>query len=102
MEEKFDVVWPLGESTQKAQSLAPRLKSLEGKTIGGLYNGAFYFEKTWPTVKQALSRRFPGIKFVDHEKFGLFHGLDENPALKALPKKLKQFGVDAVISGRGC
>lgn len=102
MEERFEVVWPLGESTQKAQALAPRLKTLEGKTIGGLYNGAFYFEKTWPTVKQALSRRFPNITFVDWEKFGLFHNVEENPALKALPERLKQYKVDAVISGRGC
>ncbi len=102
MIEKLEAVWPLGRFTQAPQPLAPRLDTLEGKTICGLFNGVFYFEKTWPLVKQVLSQKYPGIKFVDWEKLGLFYSQDETASLKALPDKLKQYGCDAVISGRGC
>ncbi len=102
MKEKMEVVWPGGRSVERVQSLAPRLEALEGKTICGLFNGAFYFEKTWPLVKQVLSNEYPGLKFVGWEEFGLFHGPEEMELLGVLPGKLRQYGCDAVISGRGC
>ncbi|MBI2859510.1 MAG: hypothetical protein HYX90_10565 [Chloroflexi bacterium] len=102
MPEKFEVVWPLAKSAQKPQGLAPRLDTLNGKTLCGIWNGVFYFEKTWPMVKEALARKYPGVKFVDWEKMGLFYGPHETPNLEALPEKLKQYKCDAVISGRGC
>lgn len=101
MKEKLEVVWPLGKSTVRPQALAPRLETLEGKTICGLYNGRYYFEQTWPVVEAALAKKYPDIKFVDWEKFGLFYGKDQQSVLAALPEKLKQYHCDAVISGRG-
>ena len=102
MKEKMEVVWPLGKSAEAPRSLALRLDTLEGKTICGLYNGVFHFDKTWPLIKQLLSKKYPGIKFVDWEEFGKFYGKEEIALLEALPDKLKQYGCDAVISGRGC
>ena len=102
MKEKIEVVWPLGRVAVPKQPLAPRLDTLEGKTICGLYNGSFRFEETWPLVKQLLSKKYPGIKFVGWEEFGKFHGKEEMPLLEALPGKLAQYNCDAVVSGRGC
>ena len=34
--------------------------------------------------------------------FGNTHGSDEREVLEALPDKLRELGVDAVISGMGC
>lgn len=92
----------MGKATRPPQPLAPRLDGLNGKTICGLFNGRYHFDETWPVVKQALSERFPGVKFVDWEPFGRFYGKEELTRLEELPAKLRQYGCDAVISGRGC
>ncbi len=102
MKEKIEVVWPLGKATERLQPLAPRLDTLEGKTICGLYNGVFHFDETWPLIQQLLSKKYPGIKFVGWEEFGSFKEKEEMSRLEALPGKLAQYGCDAVISGRGC
>ncbi len=102
MKELVEVVWPLGRCVRSAQPLAQRLDTLEGKTVCGLFNGGFYFDQTWPLVKQLLIKRYPSIKFFGWEEFGLLCGKEESQRLEALPKKLAQYGCDAVISGRGC
>jgi hypothetical protein len=95
----YKVVWPSGKSTQPPQPLAPRLETLEGKTICGLSNGRYYFEEI---IKKLLSQKYPGINFVEWDKFGIIPDKDEGAVLKALPEKLRRYGCDAVISGRGC
>ena len=100
MKEIIEVVWPLGKVAQAPQPMAPRLDTLEGKTICGLYNGRYYFNQTWPWVKQSLSKKYSGIKFVDWEEFGIFG--DDESVLNDLPDKLKKYDCDAVVTGRGC
>lgn len=102
MKERIEVVWPLGKVTSKAQALAPRLDTLEGKTICGLSDGLFHFEETWPLIAQLLSRKYPGVKLAFWEESGLAETTPELLRLKALPCKLREHGCDAVISGRGC
>ncbi len=102
MTEETSVVWPLGKTGVSKQPLAPRLNTLEGKTLCGLFNGGFHFEKTWPLVQRLLKKKFPGIKFAGWEEFGWFEHEEETPLLEALPSKLAQYRCDAVISGRGC
>ncbi|MFC1941357.1 hypothetical protein ACFLWL_03030 [Chloroflexota bacterium] len=102
MKEEIEVVWPSGKRAQLPQPLAPRLDTLEGKTICGLYNGAYHFDQTWPLIQQLLSGKYPGIKFVGWEEFGNYFGKEEESLLEALPAKLKHYGCDAVVSGRGC
>ena len=102
MKEKVEVVWPSGKFAQPSQPLAPRLDTLEGKTICELSNGVFYFDKTWPLIQQLLREKYPGIKFVGWEEFGIVSDKEQVVVLKALPDKLKKYTCDAVISGRGC
>lgn len=102
MAEKLAVVWPLGKQAEKPRKLAPRLDTLAGKTIGGLYNGHFQFEVTFEQLEKLLSARYPGMKFVSWEKFGTFADVTEKALCDELPAKLKQYKVDAVISGTGC
>ncbi len=101
MKERVEVVWPSGKCAMPPQSLAPRLATLEGKTVCGLYNGGFYFNQTWPLVKRLLAKRYPGIEFVGWEEFGIISDKEEE-VLKDLPDKLRKYGCDAVVSGRGC
>ena len=82
--------------------MAPRLDTLNGKTVCGLFDGVFRFDETWPQVKELLAKKYPGVRFVDWDKFGVFAGSQEGALHKALADKLKQYKCDAVISGRGC
>ena len=102
MGESMEVVWPLGKIASKNQQLARRLETLEGKTICGLFDGVFHFDETGPLVKESLSRKYPSVKFVDWDKFGVFAGSKETILHNALLGKLKQYRCDAAISGRGC
>ncbi len=102
MTEEAEVVWPSGRRAQQAQPLAPRLDTIEGKTIGGVCCSRFYFEETWPLVQQLLRAKYSGVNFVPWEEFGPFYGQEEAMLLEALPDKLREFGCDAVIAIRGC
>ena len=100
----YEVVSPAGESTTKIKSLATSLKTLEGKTICQLWNKMFQGEVTFPIIEELLSKRYPGMKFVNYTEFGSTHGPDEKTEramIETLPGKLKKYHCDAVISGNG-
>lgn len=98
----YRVVWPRSARTVEAKALAPRLTSLAGKTIGFVWDFLFRGDEIWPLLKQELSARYSGLKFVDHDAFGSTHGEDEHQVLKTMPAKIAQLKVDAIVSGMGC
>lgn len=100
-EPTYKVVWPLGRSTSKSVAAKPRIADLNKVTVGHLSHGGFRDPEVRPILEAALTRRYPGIKFVDHEFFGNIHGRDGHIVQAALPGKLKEAGVDAVITGIG-
>ena len=98
---EYQVVWPLGRSTAKPVSGAPRLDTLEGKTICELWNYRYGGDLSFPVIEELLNKQYPGIKFVNYAKFGNTHGKNEREVIEALPGKLAEYGCDAVISGNG-
>ena len=98
----YEVYWPRGPRQTKKKKLAPRLKSLEGKTIAQLWDYIFNGDKIFAILEEELPKRFPGVKFVHWSVFGNTHGQDERQILADLPGKLREMGVDAAISGMGC
>ncbi len=98
----YEVVSPLGKPANMGRSLAPRLDTLAGKTIGELWNGMFYGDVMFPIIREALSKKYPGVKFVPYSTFGSTHSATEARDIAALPEKLAHHGCDAVISGNGC
>jgi hypothetical protein len=100
--ETFRAVWPRGSRTAKPAELAARLDTLEGKTIGQLWDDLFRGDEIFPILEQEIGRRFPGVRFVRYDEFGATHGGDEHRVLADLPEKLRRHGVDAVISGMAC
>ncbi|MFC1967003.1 hypothetical protein ACFLWI_08755 [Chloroflexota bacterium] len=98
----YEVISPLGRLVEPVKALAPRLSSLEGKTICELKNHDLGAVVTFDLIEEALSRRYPGVKFVSYTEFGNIHDhLHEAEVIKALPTKLKEYRCDAVISGNG-
>jgi hypothetical protein len=96
------VLWPRGRRMVTARPVAPRLETLAGKTIGQLWDDLFRGDEIFPILEGALAQRFPGVKFVDYRTFGSTHGAEEHGVLTALPARMREHGVDAVISGMAC
>ena len=98
----YEVFWPRAERQQKRKALAPRLDTLEGKTVAQLWDFVFRGDEIFETLEGALKARYPGIRFVSWREFGNTHGRDEREVVAAIPERLKALGVDAVISGMAC
>jgi hypothetical protein len=104
-EGKYEVVSPLGERDIKWIDMAPRLDTLEGKTICELWNRSFKANITFTAIRELLQKKYPGVKIIPYTSMP-HHHLLENPGVtnaesEALIAALKAKGCDAVISGNG-
>ena len=98
----YKVVYPLGRSTQISKPITPRLTTLDGLTIGELSNYQFHSSLTFSVIRKALLKRFPNVNVIPYEVFGNIDDPNrESEVVKALPDKLKEYEVDAVITGNG-
>ena len=85
--------------------MAPRLNTLEGKTVGMYWNHSFKADITFPAIEESLKNQYPGIKIVPYTEIdaairaagGEIRTLD--PGILSGVFKQKRF--DAVISGNG-
>ncbi len=75
---------------------APRLDTLAGKTIGELWNRSFRGDSTFPLIREALQRQFPGVKIIPYTEFPV--GVTEIDSDKTADL-IKQKGCQAVIVG---
>ncbi len=98
----YQALWPRGEKTIEMTALASRLDTLEGKTVCQLWDYLFRGDEVFAVLEEELGARYPGVNFISYTEFGSTHGEDESQILEDLPGRLKELGVDAVISGMGC
>ena len=96
-----NALWPGGASAVPAVPAAARPGTLEGKRIGFLWDAMFRGDEIFPLLETELKARFPGTTFVGYDAFGSTFGRDEHAVLAALPERLAELGVDAVVSGIG-
>ncbi len=97
----YDVVWPLGKSHWDKRDLNPGIGDLNGRTIGEVWDRVFRGEEIFPAIRAALKRRYPRVRFVEYDTFGDTHGVNQRQVLADLPARLREHGVDAVVSGVG-
>ena len=98
----YEAYWPRSQRQERMRTLAPRLTTLEGKTVAQLWDQLFKGDVVFELLEEGLRERFPGIRFVSWRDFGSTHGGEEKEVLAQLPQRLKALGVDAVISGMAC
>ena len=100
----YDVLSPVGQSSVDMIELAPRLESLEGKTIA-LVGGSFMASVTHVELKRLIQENFPTAKVYllsEIGSAGLFPGPRvQKPQVQRFQQRLQEYGVDAVISGNG-
>jgi hypothetical protein len=99
---EFAVVWPRSAKTAELVELAPRLTSLEGKTVAFLWDYLFRGDEIFPVLERELTAAHPGLTVVPYQEFGTTHGEGEHEVLSSLASRFEEMGVDAVISGMGC
>ncbi|MEM7252583.1 MAG: hypothetical protein AAF493_14300 [Pseudomonadota bacterium] len=102
MSEMNSVLWPSGVRDRAAKPLAPRLDTLDGKTVAFLWDYLFRGDEIFDTIRSELTKRYRDVSFVDHETFGSTHGGDEHAVLERLASRLREHRVDGVISGMAC
>lgn len=103
-EAKFAVFSPVPETAVETVKQGPRLKSLAGKTIA-LVGGSFMASVTHSELKSLILKEFPTAKVYLLNEIGSA-GVYPRPGVVRREKdefqrKLKEFKVDAVISGNG-
>jgi hypothetical protein len=98
----YNVVWPRSEQRQRREPLAPRLDTLNGKTVAQLWDYLFFGDKVFSALEEGLRKRYPEVRFVNWSEFGNTHSTNEHELLASLPRRFKELGVDAAISGMGC
>jgi len=104
-EPAFAVVSPLGESTVEMGAMAPRLDTLEGKTVCLVWNYAFKADVTLPAIGEALKQLYPNLTIIPHHAMPLAP-LPDTPGTsgaesEALKAALLANGCDALIVGNG-
>jgi hypothetical protein len=103
---KYTVVSPVGKATIPMIEQAPRLETLDGKTIA-VVGGSFMANITHPEIKRLILTHYPSAKVYLLDEIGSagpFPGPGvRSRATEDFQKKLKSLRVDAVISGNcGC
>ena len=102
---EYEVVWPLGKRTVKDIAMNRRFAEVEGqhtaKRIGFIWDYMFRGNEMFPLLQAGLAEQYPGSTFVPYEEFGDIHGHDEKAVLAALPQRLRDAKVDAVVVGVG-
>ena len=100
----YDVLSPVGQSSVDMIELAPRLETLDGKTIA-LVGGSFMASITHVELKRIIQEWFPtATVYLLNEigSAGLFPGPRvRKPQVERFQQRLIEYGVDAVISGNG-
>ena len=103
-EAAYTVMSPVPESAVEPVKPAPRLKSLDGKTIA-LVGGSFMANVTHPELKRLILAEHPTAKVYLLNEIGSA-GPYPRPGVVRREKdefqrKLREFKVDAVVSGNG-
>lgn len=91
----LEVCDPTG-SMEITEVHAPRLDTLEGKTIGELSNDTWQAHRVLPEVRRLLQERFPNAKFIPYTEFPTGNGgIDTEKAAELVVRA----GAQAVIIG---
>lgn len=100
----YAVVSPVGRTSVEMITQAPRLQSLDGKTIA-VVGVSFMTGVTHPEIKRLIKEHYPSAKVLLLDEIG-FSGPYPAPGVtrkqnEEFKQKLRDMNVDAVISGNG-
>jgi hypothetical protein len=105
MSGKMSVVSPEGLQLRQVTGVSRHLETLEGKTIGEVYNNHFKGELMFETYRRLLKERFPGVRIIPFDRFPTVYVGGDPASQKKTAKDIaalaKEWEVDAIITGNG-
>lgn len=91
----LEVLVPSG-ATEITRLHAPRLDSLDGKTVAVISNDSWQAHRVLPALKEQLERNYPSLTVLSHTEFPMGGGsIDTEEMVEALRARK----VDGVIVG---
>ncbi len=103
--EEVAVISPVGLPRAQGEGIAPRLDSLEGKTIGEVYNHHFKGDQMFGLYRELLKQRYPGVRIVPYTDLpASFVGGDpatHRRVAQEVAAMAREKGCDALIAGNG-
>jgi hypothetical protein len=99
----FDVVSPLGRGRAAVGVEHRPLDTLDGKTVGFIWDYLFKGDEMFAAIERAVSAEHPDARFVDYPNFGNIHGSspDERANIGAIAARIREANVDAVVVAVG-
>ena len=77
---------------------APRLDTLDNKTIAFVSDDAWEDTRTFAEIKRLIEANYPTVTIVTQDNF--IHGIEQiTKANNGIPEVMKELGVDAAIVG---
>ncbi|MBM3343841.1 MAG: hypothetical protein FJY56_17285 [Betaproteobacteria bacterium] len=105
MTEKLAVISPEGLQVTQARGVTRHLDTLDGKTIGEVYNNHFKGEQMFRAYRRLLKERYPGVKIIPYDQFPIVYVGGDPTAQKQTAKDIarlaREWDVDAIITGNG-
>ena len=105
MKEKIGVISPEGLPPGLTNKISPHINSLEGKTIGEVYNNHFKGELMFHTYRQLFRKKFDGVKIIRYDEFPIVYVGGDAASQKKIAREIaaiaKEKGCDALITGNG-
>jgi hypothetical protein len=102
---KMGVISPEGLPLRAVGAVSRHLDTLDGKTIGEVYNNHFKGEFMFQTYRRLFKERFPGIKIIPYDQFPIVYvggdPVSQKQTAKQIAALAKEWGVDAIITGNG-
>ncbi len=97
----YDVLWPLG--LRAAESIAPsqRPADLNDTVVCEVWDSLFRGNEIFTVVREELTKRYPGVRFVQYDQFGNTMGVHQNDVVANLGAEIRKHRGGAVISGIG-
>ena len=105
MQEIIGVISPEGLPLGATRNVARHLDTLDGKTIGEVYNNHFKGELMFQTYRRLFAEKFNGVKIIPFTEFPIVYVGGDAESQKRIAKEIadlaKLKGVDALITGNG-
>ncbi|MEI8035223.1 MAG: hypothetical protein WCH96_07085 [Betaproteobacteria bacterium] len=105
MNESMGVISPAGLSLPLTHPLSKPLNTLQGKTIGEVYNNHFKGELMFRVYREQFHAQFEGMKIVPFEELPIVYvggdPMTQRKTAQRIAAMAKEMGCDALISGNG-
>ena len=105
MNQKMSVISPEGVPLNTAHRASRHLESLDGKTIGEVYNNHFKGELMFQTYRRLFKEKYKNVNIIPFTEFPIVYVGGDAESQKKVAREIAAFakakGVDALITGNG-